>query len=100
MQMNILPKNALIIYLLFLVLYGCKVDDDGDDQGNGDNNNNNGNSQLDLEISSTTNTRGIASISFNTASDVTKMSISAQSAQGKDIRITNLLTSHPSPCTH
>lgn len=81
-------KNILFIYLLVLTFIACKADRDGEDNSGDDTNG--GNTQLDLEISSSTNSRGLANITFNTAKDVSKLSVSAQGSRGKSTRISKL----------
>jgi len=76
--------TQLIPVLLICSSIGCVASkDDGnaeiDDSGN-----------LNLEISASTNSRGLASASFRTSEDVSKLSITAQTSDNKFVKITDL----------
>ena len=78
--------TLLSLAITITTLAGCMAD-----KGNGNDSDTSEN--LDLEISSSTNSKGLASMSFKTAKDVTKFTVTAQSTSNKSTRITSLSVS-------
>jgi hypothetical protein len=84
--MSLLNPIKVVAILLMSILVSCSADRDGDDSGSDDG----GNTPLDLEISSTTDSRGIAKVTFQNPSSASKFMVSAQSKGGNDLTFTKV----------
>lgn len=84
--MSLLNSIKIAAILLMSILISCSADKGGDDSGsdNGDS------TPLDLEISSTTDSRGIAKVTFQNPSSASKFMVSAQSKGGYDLTFTKV----------
>ncbi len=77
-------RISLSLFCFSLILFvSCSVD-------KGDESSNQGNTPLDLEITSSTDSRGMAKVNFQTPSDATKVMISAKSKGGYDLAFTKV----------